>query len=153
MLDGGEVQQLFTYGVEGTHWSAKAEEVCGNKYEEGQFHGLENLEKPGTQYTKNHIDPLLSISNFDKFEDPGAKEVAKETREAQELFNSHSRLVDLVPSTDVMSQFNGDLITLKREIIANVVTQGLSIDDEMKRFEEEGGAEWSKAIADSMNGK
>lgn len=151
MLDGGELQQLWTYGVEGTHWSTKAEEVCGNKYEEGQFHGLESLEKQGTQYTKNHIDPLLSIGNFAAFEDPGAEAVAEETRESQELFNSNSRLVDLVPSTDVMSQYNGDLITLKREVIANVVTQGISIEDEMKRFEEEGGAEWSKAIVDSMN--
>lgn len=153
MLDGGEMQQLWTYGVEGTHWSTKAEEVCGNKYEEGQFHMLESLEYEDTQYTKNHIDPLLSIGNFTAFEDPGAKQVTEDTRTSQETFNTHSRLVNLVPSTDVMSQYNGDLLTLKREIIANVVTQGMSIEDEMKRFEEEGGAEWSKAIVESINAK
>lgn len=153
MLDGGEMQQLFTYGVEGTHWSTKEEEVCGKIYEEGQFHMLENLETKGTQYTKNHIDPLLSIGNFTAFEDPGAEQVTADTRISQETFNNHSKVVQLVPSTDVMSQYNGDLTTLKREIIANVVTQGISFEDEMKRYEEEGGAEWSKAIVDSLNAK
>lgn len=153
MLDGGEMQKLWTYGVEGTHWSTKAEEICGNKYEEGQFHMLENLEKEGTQYTKNHVDPLLSIGKFTAFEDPGAKQLAEDTKAAQEAFNTHSRLINLVKSTDVMSQYNGDLITLKREIIANVVTQGMSMEEEMKRFEEEGGAEWSAAIVESMNAK
>ena len=41
MLDGGDMQFLWTYGVEGVHWSTAAEEVCGVKYEEGQFHMLE----------------------------------------------------------------------------------------------------------------
>ena len=44
MLDGGDMQFLWTYGVEGVHWSTAAEEVCGVKYEEGQFHMLENRE-------------------------------------------------------------------------------------------------------------
>lgn len=153
MLDGGEMQQLWTYGVEGTHWSTKAEEIVGNKYEEGQFHMLENMENKGTQYTKNHIDPLLSIGNFTAFEDPGTKQVTEETRKSQEIFKSNSKLVKLVISTDEMSQYNGDLMTLKKEIIANVVTQGLSIEDEMQRFVDEGGAEWSKCIVDSMNAK
>ena len=43
-LDGGEVQELWTYGVEGVHWSTAAEEVCGVSYEEGQFHMLESRE-------------------------------------------------------------------------------------------------------------
>ncbi len=50
-----------------------------------------------------------------------------------------------------MSQYNGDLTTLKNTIIANVVTQGSSIEDEYARFEKEGGADWSKQIVDSLN--
>ena len=50
-----------------------------------------------------------------------------------------------------MSEFNGDLMTLKKSIIANVVTQGADIEAEFARFESEGGAEWSKAIVDSLN--
>ena len=50
-----------------------------------------------------------------------------------------------------MSEFNGDLMTLKKSIIANVVTQGADIEAEFARFESEGGAEWSKQIVDSLN--
>ncbi len=152
MLDGGEVQKLWTYGVEGTHWSTKAEEVVGGTYSEGQFHMLESLEVPGTQYTKNHIDPMLSIGSFTAFEDPGVGSIAPEAKASQELFNAHSKLAVLVPSSDVMSQYNGDLTTLKNEIIANVVVDDMSIEDEMKRFEAE-GAQWSEAICDALNGQ
>jgi len=152
MLDGGEVQKLFTYGVEGVHWSTKEEVICGNTYVEGQFHMLENLEKPGTQYTKNHIDPMLSIAAMNG-ENPGIKAIANEAITAQSIFNKTSKLVDLVPSSEEMSQYNGDLITLKREIVANVVTQGMSIEAEMQRFIDDGGAEWSKMIVDSLNNK
>jgi putative aldouronate transport system substrate-binding protein len=151
MLDGGEMQKLWTYGVEDVHWSTKAGEVCGKTYEEGQFHMLENLEKKGTQYTKNHIDPILAISKFTQFEDPGINNIAPEAMTAAQVFYANSRLAELVISTEEMSQYNGDLMSLKKEIIANVVTQGMSIEDEMKRFNDEGGAEWSKAIVDSLN--
>ena len=67
------------------------------------------------------------------------------------MFNTHSKLADLVPSNDAMSQYNGDLTSLKNEIVANVVVSGLSIEDEMKRFETEGGAEWSKMIVEALN--
>lgn len=151
MLDGGEVQKLFTYGVEGVHWSTEAEELLGVTYEEGEFHMLENLEKPGVQYTKNHIGPLVSISKFTAFDDPGIDKVKPEARAAAEKFANNSRLALLVPSNDVMSQYNGDLITLKREIVANVVIQGASIESEMARFEDEGGAEWSQMILEALN--
>ena len=64
MLDGGDMQMLWTYGAEGTHWSRAAETVLDKTYEEGTFHFLENLEKAGTLYTKNHIDPMLSLASF-----------------------------------------------------------------------------------------
>ena len=150
MLDGGDMQVLWTYGVEGTHWSTKAETVCGNTYEEGQFHMLESMEKPGTQYTKNNIDPMLAIGDF-KEKDPGADQIAPEAKESQEMFNDNSKLAPNFFSTDEMGQYNGDLTTLKNTIIANVVTQGSSIDEEYKRFKDEGGAEWSKKIVDSLN--
>lgn len=151
MLDGGEMQRLWTYGVEGTHWSVKAEELLGVTYAEGEFHMLENLEKAGTLYKKNHIDPMLAIAAFTEFEDPGIATIEPEALESQKIFNENSKIAPLLVSTDEMSQYNGDLTTLKKEIVANVVTQGMSIEDEMKRFEEAGGAEWSQLIVDSLN--
>lgn len=149
MLDGGEMQFLWTYGVEGTHWSTAAEEVCGKTYEEGQFHMLENLEKAGTQYTKNHIDPMLAIVTLEN--DPKADAVAEEAKESAEIFQQNSHMAQLVVSTDEMGEYNGDLTTLKNEVVAKVVTQGMSVEDGMKYFEEQGGLEWSQIIVDSLN--
>lgn len=56
-----------------------------------------------------------------------------------------------VPSTEEMGQYNGDLMTLKKTLVANVVVQGMSIDEAYEAFEAEGGVEWSNAIVDSLN--
>ncbi len=152
IMDGGDMQTLWTYGVQGVHWDIKAEEVCGNAYEEGQFHFLESREKPGTQYAKGYVDPLLSLASYVD-EDPGADAVAPFTREAQEAFDAHAIQLDLIPSTDVMSQYNGDLMTLKRSIVAEIVTQGVSVEDGYARFQAEHGQEWSDAIVESLNNR
>lgn len=111
---------------------------------------LESMEKPGTQYTKNNIDPMLTIGDFEG-EDPGKDQIAPEAEQSQEMFNDNSKLAPNFISTDEMGQYNGDLTTLKNTIIANIVTQGSSIEDEYKRFKDEGGADWSKKIVDSLN--
>ena len=149
MLDGGEMQKLWSYGVEDVHWSTKAETVCGNEYQDGQFHLAESLEKPGTQYTKQHLDPMLSIAQWP--DDPGKEAVAPEAKNSQEIFNANCRQAQLVPSTEEMAQYNGDLTTLKNSIVADVVVQGISVDEAYARFEKDGGAEWSKMIVDSLN--
>ena len=131
------MQTLWTYGVEGVHWSTKAETVCGNTYEEGQFHGLESLDKPGTQYTKGLMDPTLSIVKWDS--DPGIDSVAPAAKASQEIFNENCKQALMVPSTTEMATYNGDLTTLKRSIVADVVVQGMSIDEAYQRFEKEHG--------------
>ncbi len=149
MLDGGDMQFLWTYGVEGVHWSTAAEEVCGVKYEEGQFHMLENREKEGTAYTKNHIDPMLAVAPLEN--DPKAEAVAEEAKVSAETFQEHSKMAQLVVSTDEMAEYNGDLTTLKNEVIAKVVTQGMSVEDGMAYFDQQGGNDWSQKIVDSLN--
>ena len=152
MLDGGDVQLLWTYGVEDVHWSVKAETVCGNTYKEGEFHMLENKELPGTQFTKLSLDPLLAVADLTG-EDPGAALTAPEAKESQLLFNGNSKQAPLPVTTDMMSQYNGDLTTLKNSIIADCVIQGLPVEEGYARFEKEHGSEWSEAIVDSLNEK
>ncbi len=150
MLDGGDMQMLWTYGVEGTHWSRAAETVLGVTYEEGEFHFLENLEKAGTLYTKNHIDPMLSLASFaDDYDDP--KSVKEEARVASEMFNSNSKLAAIVPTTDEMGTYGADLTTKKNELIANVVMGKITYEQAMEQFESEGYAAQSQAIVDSLN--
>ncbi len=119
-------------------------------YEEGQFHFLENLEKAGTLYTKNHIDPMLSLASFaDDYEDP--KSVKEEARVASEMFNSNSKLAAIVPTTDEMGTYGADLTTKKNELIANVVMGKITYEQAMEQFESEGYAAQSQAIVDSLN--
>ena len=131
------------------HWSTAAEEVCGVTYEEGQFHMLENREKEGTVYTKNHIDPMLAVAPLEN--DPKAEAVAEEAKVSAETFQEHSKMAQLVVSTDEMAEYNGDLTTLKNEVIAKVVTQGMSVEDGMAYFDQQGGNNWSQKIVDSLN--
>ena len=149
MLDGGDMQTLWTYGVEDIHWSTKAETVLENTYAEGEFHLTESLERPGTQYTKQHLDPMLAIVEWNN--DPGSETVAPEAKSSQLSFNANCHQAQLVPSTEEMASYNGDLITLKRSIVADVIVQGTSVEEAYARFEKDGGAEWSQKIVDSLN--
>lgn len=149
MLDGGDMQTLWSYGVEDVHWSTKAETILENDYTEGQFHTKESLERPGTQYTKQHLDSMLAVVGWDN--NPGKDTIAPEAMAAQELFNESCRQAQVVPSTEEMATYNGDLTTLKNSIIADVVVQGLSVDEAYKRFESDGGVKWSQMIVDSLN--
>ncbi|MCD7806836.1 MAG: extracellular solute-binding protein [Lachnospiraceae bacterium] len=153
ILDGGEVEILFTYGVEGVHWSTEAETLFAGTenevtYEEGEFHMLENTAKPGTQYTSAHLDQMLAIVPIT--DDPGAESISDEAREAQEIFNENSKTVTLVPSTDAMTQYNGDLTTKKNELIALVVTGQMTVDEAYDEYAQEAQA-WSDLIVESLN--
>ena len=155
MLDGGDTQMLWEYGAEGTHWSRAAETVLAGTekeatYEEGQFHMKENLEKAGTLYTKNHIDPMLALASFDpSYDDPMS--VAPEAKAASELFNANSRLASIVPATPELSEMNGELTSIKSQIIADVALGTISVEDGYKTFVDEGGQELSDAIVESLN--
>lgn len=156
ILDGGDIQFLWTYGVENVHWSRKAETVLDVTYAEGEFHMAENLETPGTAYTKNHSDPVSTLANFadgyytEEFPDPVAKMVQPENLESSNLFAANSRAAWLVPSTDVMSTYNGDLTTLKNELIAKVTMGQMTYDEAMAEYAKQGQG-WSDMIVESLN--
>lgn len=118
-------------------------------YAEGEFHMLDNLEIPGTQYTKAHIDPNLALVEL--VDDPGKETVAPEAKASAELFATNSVTADLIPSTDAMTEYNGDLTTLKNEIVAKVAMGEMTIEEGYAKFEADGGAAWSQQIVDSLN--
>ncbi len=157
MLDGGDMQMLWTYGVEGVHWSMSAGTVLPGTdneatYADGEFHMLETLETPGTCYTKNHIDPMLSLASFrEDYYDPKEDSVKPEAKAASELFGNNSKLAVIVPTTDEMSMYNGDLTTLKNELIAKVIMGEMTYDEAMAKFEADGGKAWSDTIVASLN--
>lgn len=139
MLDGGEVQKLWTYGAEGTHWSTKAETfTAGEKtytYKEGEFHMLPSPEKPDTILTKGHIDTMLSVAPFIG-EDPGVATIFDEAKESAEKFNSWSTIAPVIVSNDLLSEYNADLWDARIHVITQVVTQGMSVEDGMKYYQD-----------------
>ena len=160
MQDGADCQFLWTYGVEDVHYSYKAESITsgtGDKavtkdYEEGKFHWKNMAEKPESLYSKVHITAtgnscLVNLSNA-KHEDPNAVDEA--AQKAIDLFSENCRNEELTPTTDAYSEYNGDLTTLKNELIAKVVTGQMSIDDAYAQFAKEGQA-MSDAIVESLN--
>ncbi len=153
MLDAGEVELLFTYGVEGVHWSTEAETLYEGtdsevSYEEGEFHMLDNMETPGTQYTKAHIDPMLALVSID--DDPGAGTISEQARSSQDTFNANCKSVVIIPSTDEYSQYNGELVQVRNELIAKVATCEITVDEAYDTYASEAQA-WSQAIVESLN--
>ena len=155
MLDGGDVQFLWTYGVEGVHWSRKAETLYAGTskevtYTEGQFHFLDNRETPGSQYKKSMLDPALVFATYKEgFEAP--TDVAPENAYSANLFNTHSKSAQLVPGTEAKNEYDGDLLALKKELVANIIMGKISYEEAMEQFEAEGGNVMSQAIVDSLN--
>ncbi len=152
MLDGGDMQMLWTYGVEGTHWSMAEETILEKPYQKGEFHMLENLEKAGTAYTKNHIDPMLALANFaEGYYDPMMDSVKEEAMNASAIFNANSKLATIVPTTEEMTMYNGDLTTLKNELVAKVTMGEMTYEAAVEKFNTDGGLGWSDAIVASLN--
>ena len=50
-----------------------------------------------------------------------------------------------------MNMYNGDLTTLKNELIAKVAMGEMTYDEAMAKFESDGGKAWSVQIVDSLN--
>ena len=47
-----------------------------------------------------------------------------------EIFNANNKTAPLPVTTDMMSQYNGDLTSLKNSIIADCVVQGVSVEED-----------------------
>ena len=55
-----------------------------------------------------------------------------------------------MPTTAEMSELNGDLTTIKNEIIADIALGNISVEEGYARFAEE-GLEMSNIIVESLN--
>lgn len=110
---------------------------------------LENPDTPGAQFTNANTDPLLTINPMEN--DPGKDIVSPEARTSQDIFNANSKVDELPVTSDARSQYNGDLITLKRSIVTDCVVNGLSVEEGYQRFQDEHGQEWSDLIVESLN--
>lgn len=154
MQDGGDIQFLWTYGVEGVHWSTAAETLYAGTdnevtYAEGEFHMCDNLGSPGSQYTKAHIDPLLAL--VDLANDPIVKVVKPEAFSSQMIFKANNVGAFIVPPTDAMTLHNGELQSEKQSLVERVALGQMTVDEAYAEYVNEGYADMSKEIVDALN--
>lgn len=156
MLDGGDVQMLWTHGAKGTHWDDKAETVTVEKkedqpktYTEGQFHYLPGIEKPDQWQTKNHIDPILSIANFTNGY-VGESLIPEVARENGEFFAENSQVAVPLPMTAELSNNIGDINTARTYVIAQVALGYMTVDEGMDYYNKTVGS-LSNAVLKSLN--
>jgi hypothetical protein len=156
MLDGGDVQTLWTYGAKGVHWDTKAETVTlqGKEdqavtYNEGQFHMLPVISTPGQLTTKNHIDPLLAIAKF-KNDDPGSATVSDVAKQSEDAFINNSHIAEPLPVTETLANDITDINTARSYVIAQVALGYMSLDDGMAYYNKTVG-DLTKEVLASLN--
>lgn len=156
MLDGGEVQKIWTYGAKGTHWDTKAETVTvkgkedkGTTFTEGQFHFLASLEKPESLMQKNHIDPILSLGTF-KDGDPGAASMTAIAKENGEFFAKNSSVATPLPQTEELSRNIGDINIQRDKIIAKVARGEVTAEAGIAEYTKNVGTLVTEVV-DSLN--
>lgn len=160
MLDGGDIQVAWEYGAKGTHWNDKAETYTvagkdgkeGKTYTaaEGEFHNLPSPETPSTLTTKNHIDPDLAIAGFGDKEDPGHKAQDPIITECYKMFNANCKMVEVLPTTDVLSNNITDINTKRVEVLSQVVLGTKTYDEAMADYNNQVGAKVT-AVIESLN--
>jgi multiple sugar transport system substrate-binding protein/putative aldouronate transport system substrate-binding protein len=158
MLDGGLVQTLWTYGAEGVHWSTAAsdgftinagtenEKVYG-PYEEGTFYLLPSPSDENTVWKKNAMDPALVIcplvGDYASYTD-----ISSLAAEGNAFFTSHMKDAPTSPSSEVYTNYAGDIQTARKECIASVVNDGVSVDDAMQTYIDTVGYMVDESLAD-----
>ena len=159
MLDGGNVQLMWTYGLEGMHWSMAAETVVvapdnpdkrkETTYEEGQFHMLPGILDNTALYSKNHIDNILSIRDLpSQYNASAASDLATESSAA---FYASAISAPALPSSTtyaVQSAVINDAV----QVAVNAVVKGeKDYDAAMQEYLATAGAVVETVLAELNN--
>lgn len=115
----------------------------------GEIETLWTFSPVSTKYEKNHIDHMLAIVPL--VNNPGASSISESQKESADTFNANSKMADLPYGTDAYSSYNDDLFKLKKELIYQVVVEGVAIDKAYSDFAAANGEYMSQAIVDSLN--
>ncbi len=154
MMDGGDEEFLWTYGVEGLHWSMAEDSLFGRTFEEGEFHGLPSRQREGTVYTKAYMDPFFALVPFtaSTVSDPSVN-LGEAALISARTFCESRVLTPLIPYTDEMVDYYGALDELKKEMITDLIRGKLTAREVTDVYSSGQGAKWAQIILDSLNGK
>lgn len=154
MMDGDKVQTLWTYGVEGVHWSTAAETIVLNAddpekrkettYEEGQFHNLPNLNDPNSLYKKNHIDNLLAVAPLTN----GFGSLSDMVAESNTFFDQNSTPAPTVPSSETYGTSGSTITDAVLVAVTSIVKDGVDYDTAMKTYLDSCGSVLDQVLAE-----
>lgn len=135
MVDGGAGQMLWTYGAEGTHYEVK----------DGTYTQLPDPEVPTSTFLSAHIDPVLSIVNW---EDPLASARDARIEASNKSFVENSVVAPLVVQTESMGNYAATLNDIRQVIVSEVVTGSTSVEDGMAKYKEQSASMVAEILAE-----
>lgn len=123
LLDAGEGQKLWTFGVKGEAGSATYTE------DGGKITFLPSVEDPSKNFAKAFSAPELSITNFAPNFDMDEKITS-----SLQLFNENSVVYSLMPATEALNTLGPELNAIKAAAIADIVYGEVSVDDGLAAY-------------------
>ncbi len=91
--------------------------------------------------SKNHIEPYLSLRKFEEgtigaqaYENIKKQKYYKQMLEDNEMFMANCEIEPLVPCTESYLKYNDELVSIKENLIYNVITGKMDIDEAMEKY-------------------
>ena len=145
MLDGDEVQTLWTYGAKGVHWDTKAESFVTNpddpekkkeyNYEEGEFHLLPSPNDPNSIWKKNHLDSVLVIAPLTN----GFVDDDPLVTKGNQFFIRNCVDAPVAPSSETLTERQADLVKKKTTLMNEVVNGKKTAEEAIVEYQAEYG--------------
>lgn len=144
ILDGGDVQMLWQYGVEGVHyqWNEDGATITGLPTQATA--GSEKVSKT----TKNLFEANLKLGNFSGVDPYTPADPVID--ESFNLFNNNSKPAPKINSSDVYQAYRSDLWDEKDKLIAAVAKGDMTGAEAIEKYNEECG-DIVAAILESFN--
>jgi len=138
MVDGGEGQTLFSYGVEGVQYEMGTDGLTQ----------LPDLETKDTTFSTVFVDPMLMIADWTDKDPIAARDERIST--SNDTFLASSKLAPVIVSNDVMSNYAASLKDIRTVIVSEVVTGDMTVEEGMASYQEQAGSMVEEILA-SLN--
>lgn len=144
ILDGGDIQMLWMYGVEGVHYEWN---------EDGQtISGLATQATAGTDKvtltTKNLFEANLKLGQFSGVDPYVSSDAVIE--ESFELFNATAAIAPVINMSDIYAEYSSEIWKYRKEVVAKVVLGDMTVDEAMQYYLDNCG-DMVDEVLDSFN--
>ena len=132
--DGGEGQKLFTYGVEGVHYTTNAD---------GTITMAEQIKDPTKTVEKAFYAPEWCINTWD---DP--LNVDERVQESIDVYLQNRTLAKVTPASAVLTSNQEKIYQIRNDVLANVIHGNITVDEAMQKYETESAKIVEDILAD-----